>query len=69
MFEKKKINKLANINQRYLEQLDTYGMSHRYIRWEQDLNESILKPIDYDKVESIFQQKLSESKNFLNQIF
>lgn len=69
VFEKKKINKLANINQRYLEQLDTYGMSHRYIRWEQDLNESILKPIDYDKVESIFQQKLSESKNFLNQIF
>ncbi|MDB0798824.1 polysaccharide pyruvyl transferase family protein [Phocaeicola vulgatus] len=69
VFERKQLSKSADINQRYTEQLSTYGITHRYIPWGQSLNDEILKPIDYNHVENIFQLRLSESKKFLNQLF
>ncbi|WP_281696432.1 polysaccharide pyruvyl transferase family protein [Bacteroides clarus] len=69
VFESKQVSKSATTNQRYIEQLNIYGISHRYIRWNENLNESILKPIDYNIVERIFQKNLKDSYDFLNQIF
>lgn len=68
VFERKSY-KSGNINKRYTEQLETYGISHRLIRWGMDLDESVMQPIDYVLVESIFQQRLQESQTFLNQLF
>lgn len=67
VFEQKFSSKTADINQRYVEQLETYGITHRYIRYGHQITEKNQTPIDYDKVESIFQQRLKESKAFLNQ--
>lgn len=67
VFEQHFTNKSANTNQRYTEQLDCYGITHRYIRWGQEITENNLQPIDYNKVEPIFQQRLKESQAFLNQ--
>lgn len=67
VFEQKFSSKTADINQRYVEQLETYGITHRYIRYGHQITEENQTPIDYDKVESIFQQRLKESKAFLNQ--
>lgn len=67
VFEGKAVSKSADINQRYKEQLETYDMMHRFIRWNEDITEKHLKPIDYSKVNEIFNRRLSESKSFLNQ--
>lgn len=67
VFEQHFTSKSANTNQRYTEQLDCYGITHRYIRWGQEITENNLQPIDYNKVEPIFQQRLKESQAFLNQ--
>lgn len=67
VFEQHFTSKSANTNQRYTEQLDCYGITHRYIRWGQEITENNLRPIDYNKVEPIFQQRLKESQAFLNQ--
>lgn len=67
VFEQHFTNKSADTNQRYTEQLDCYNMNHRYIQWGKDITKKNLLPIDYNKVESIFQQRLKESKDFLNQ--
>lgn len=67
VFEQHFTSKSADTNQRYTEQLDCYGISHRYIRWGKNITKKNLLPIDYNKVESIFQQRLKESKAFLNQ--
>lgn len=69
VFESKKASKTADINQRYTEQLRTYKMEHRYIREGETLNDEILKPIDYEMAEKIFQQRLKESRAFLDNIF
>lgn len=69
VLERKKISNSGNINQRYSEQLQTYNIMHRYIRYGQGLDENALRPIDYNKVEEIFQQRLKDSKDFLNEIF
>lgn len=67
VFEQQFSGKSADINQRYTEQLDTYGMSHRYIHWGEEITAKHQKPIDYIKAETIFQQRLAESYEFLNQ--
>lgn len=67
VFEQKFTSKTANTNQRYTEQLETYGISYRYIKWGEEITEENQKPIDYKKVESIFQDRLKQSKEFLNQ--
>lgn len=67
VFEQHFTSKSANTNQRYTEQLDCYGINHRYIRWGQDITEKNMVPIDYNKVEPIFQQRLKDSQAFLNQ--
>lgn len=67
VFEQHFTSKSANTNQRYIEQLNCYGMNHRYIRWREKISNKNLLPINYNKVESIFQQRLKESQAFLNQ--
>lgn len=67
VFQRKSLSKSEDISIRYLEQLQTYEIPHRYIKLGEELNEYHLQPIDYEKVESIFQQRLSESHAFLNQ--
>lgn len=66
VFKQDSTSKSADINQRYEEQLSTYGIN-RLIPWEGDITEDMKKPIDYDKVNKIFQKRLEESQNFLNQ--
>lgn len=67
VFEQKFSSKTADTNQRYIEQLNTYNISHRYIKWGEEITEKNQKPIDYNNVESIFQDRLRQSKEFLNQ--
>lgn len=69
VFERKQVSKTADINQRYTEQLRTYGIQYRYIKAGGTLTADILKDIDYNNVEQIFQQRLDDSRNFLNNIF
>ena len=66
VFKQNSTSKSADINQRYKEQLSTYGIN-RLIPWEGDITEEMMKPIDYDKVNAIFQKRLEASQNFLNQ--
>lgn len=67
VFEQNFSSKTANTNLRYIEQLETYGITHRYIKWKNRITDENLRPIDYNKVENIFQERLKESKNFINQ--
>ena len=67
VFEQSFTSKSADTNQRYTEQLDTYGMNHRYIHWGEGITPEHQRPIDYVKAETIFQQRLAESYAFLNQ--
>lgn len=67
VFQQQAISKSADINQRYLEQLQTYGMSHRYIPWMADITNENLKDIDYDMADKIFNERRDESMRFLNQ--
>lgn len=67
VFEQSSSSKTADINQRYIEQLETYGITHRYIRYGESLSPAHQKGIDYDKVEKIFQERLQKSFQFLNQ--
>ncbi len=69
VLERKQKSKTADINQRYTEQLRTYNIEHRYIRSGETMTDENLKVIDYNKVESIFQQRLKASQQFLNNIF
>lgn len=67
VFEQSFSNKTADTNQRYIEQLETYGMTHRYIHWGKEITEKNKEPIDYNSVEKIFQERLHKSYAFLNQ--
>lgn len=67
VFEQSFTGKSANTNLRYTEQLDTYAMTHRYIRWGEEISSLNQKEIDYTKVERIFQKRLAESYEYLNQ--
>lgn len=67
IFEQSFTNNIANINQRYTEQLETYGMTHRYIRWGKEISKENEAPIDYENAEKIFQERLRRSYAFLNQ--
>lgn len=67
VFEQNFTSKTADTNQRYIEQLATYNISHRYIKWGENIKKENQIPIDYNQVECIFQERLRKSKNFLNQ--
>lgn len=67
VFEQSFTSKTADTNQRYTEQLETYGITHRYIRWGDEITEKNRMPIDYEKVEKIFQERIRRSYAFLNQ--
>ena len=67
VFAQKFTSKAADINQRYIEQLETYGISHRYIAWGQGITPANEKPIDYERVETLFQERLKASKDYLSQ--
>lgn len=67
VFEQPFTNNIANINQRYIEQLVAYGMTHRYIRWGKEITKENKVLIDYESVEKIFQERLRKSYAFLNQ--
>ena len=66
VFQAKASSKTSDTNQRFNEQLQTYGIN-RLIKWESELSEDIEKPIDYNKVNKIFKARLETSKNYLNQ--
>lgn len=67
VFEHLLSGKSADISLRYKEQLETYGMSHRLIHANEDIDGDHIKPIDYDKVNKIFNERLKKSQEFLNQ--
>ncbi len=67
VFEQSFTSKAADINHRYIEQLETYNMTHRYIAWEKSVESVNELPIDYNYVEAVFQKRLQESKDFINQ--
>ena len=69
VLERERKYKSGDINQRYMEQLVTYQMEHRFIPYGSELTEEILRPIDHERVELIFQQRLKDSKAFLNNLF
>lgn len=66
VFKQYATSKVADINQRFEEQLSTYGIN-RLIPWEGDITEEIMQPINYDIVNKIFKKRLDSSRNFLNQ--
>lgn len=66
VFQQHATSKSADINQRFNEQLNTYKIN-RIIIWEGDLTEDIMKPIDYNRVNEIFKNRLEKSKKFINQ--
>lgn len=67
VFAQKFTNKVADTNQRYIEQLEAYGMTHRYVCWGEEISQQHQQAIDYKKVETVFQQRLEDSYAFLNQ--
>lgn len=66
VFKQNATSKSADINQRFEEQLSTYGIN-RLIPWEGDMTAEMMKPIDYEKVNKIFVKRQEESHKFLNQ--
>nr|WP_302229497.1 polysaccharide pyruvyl transferase family protein [uncultured Prevotella sp.] len=66
VFQRKAPSKSGDTNQRFNEQLVTYGIS-RSIAWLEDWNENLEKPIDYEHVNAVFEQRLKQSTNYLNQ--
>ena len=66
VFGQKAATKTADINQRYVEQLATYGIN-RLIGWGQDISPEIQKPIDYEKVNAIFEARRNGSIHYLEQ--
>lgn len=66
VFKQFATSKSSDINQRYEEQLSTYGIN-RLIPWEGDITKEMQKPINYDKVNVIFANRLEYSRKFLNQ--
>lgn len=66
VFKQYATSKAADINQRFEEQLSTYGIN-RLIPWGGDITNEIQSPINYDKVNEIFARRLDSSKKFLNQ--
>lgn len=66
VFQKKATSKTSDTNQRFNEQLVTYGIN-RCIPWMADIDEDLEKPIDYEKVNQIFYMRLEASHNYLNQ--
>ena len=67
VFEQSFSSKTDDINQRYIEQLQTYNMMHRYIRYGKKISINNYKEIDYEKVENIFKEWQQKSFQFLNQ--
>lgn len=66
VFQKKATSKTSDTNQRFNEQLVTYGIN-RSIPWMADIDKDLEKPIDYEKVNQIFNMRLEASHNYLNQ--
>lgn len=66
VFQRKAPSKSADTNQRFNEQLATYGIN-RSIAWMGDWNEELEKPIDYEHVNEVFGQRSQLSRKYLNQ--
>lgn len=66
VFKQYATSKAADINQRFEEQLSTYGIN-RLISWEGDMTDDIMQPINYEQVNEIFKKRLECSRKFLNQ--
>lgn len=66
VFKQYVTSKAADINQRFEEQLSTYGIN-RLISWNGDLTNELMQPINYEQVNEIFKKRLECSKKFLNQ--
>ena len=67
VFQQYAYTKASDINQRIKEQLDTYGISSRSICWGGDMDVAIKSDIDYAQVNKIFEDRLMQSKRFINQ--
>lgn len=66
VFQRKATSKASDTNQRFNEQLVTYGIN-RCIPWMADIDDDLREPIDYEKVNQIFKMRLEASHNYLNQ--
>ena len=66
VFQRKATSKASDTNQRFNEQLVTYGIN-RCIPWMADIDDDLGKTIDYEKVNQIFNMRLEASHNYLNQ--
>ena len=66
VFKQYATSKAADINQRFEEQLSTYGIN-RLISWEEDITDELMQPINYEQVNEIFKKRLECSHKFLNQ--
>ena len=66
VFKQYATSKAADINQRFEEQLSTYGIN-RLISWEGDMTDELMQPINYEQVNEILKKRLECSHNFLNQ--
>ena len=49
VFKQYATSKAADINQRFEEQLSTYGIN-RLISWEGDMTDELMQPINYEQV-------------------
>ena len=67
VFEHRLTGKSADVSLRYKELLESFGLPHRLILSNENIEGEHLLPIDYSHVNEVFACRLSESKAFLNQ--
>lgn len=67
VLHKKAFGKASDTSLRYVELINTFEIAHRLIEYGKNLTDDNLRPIDYNCVNDIFERRLTESKNFLNQ--
>ena len=65
VFEHKLAGKSANISTRYIELLETFGLKHRLIGENEDIDGKHLEKIDYHYVNQVFQAQFKNSVDFL----
>lgn len=67
VFESRRSGKSDDMSLRYREELETYGISHRLIRAGEHITLNHQKPIDYDRVQLMFEERLKNSRMFFKQ--
>lgn len=66
VFQQNSTSKSADINQRFVEQLENYNIMHRYIGWQKEITEENMKSINFVAIDNAFKEQLRSSEVFLN---